>query len=59
MRKSLLLFALHILQGECNEHSYCNDSCPFYTDEECGIQNDPPSEWDILEEEPVDHKLLF
>lgn len=59
MRKSLILFALHIIQDECNRHSFCSESCPFYTDGTCGIQNDPPSDWDILEEEPVDKKLLF
>ena len=61
MNKSLLLFALHVIQEECFRHSCCDERCPFYTEieEGCGIQNSPPSHWVILKEDPVDEKLLY
>ena len=59
MKKSLLIFALHVIQEECFRYSYCDEHCPFYTEEGCGIQNSPPSQWDILKEDPVEEKLLY
>ena len=46
-------------QEEYFSYSYCDEHCPFYTEEGCGIQNSPPSQWGILKEDPVYEKLLY
>lgn len=58
MSKSLLIFALHVIQEECFRYC-CDEYCPFYTEEGCGLQNRPPSQLDILKEDPVEEKLLY
>ena len=59
MNKSLLIFALHVIQEECLRYSCCDERWPFYIEEGCGIQDNPPGDWDILKEDPVEEKLLY
>lgn len=59
MNKSMLLFALKMIRSECHKHNDCT-GCPFsLNDNTCGIRQDVPSEWDLLDDEPCDEQLIF
>ena len=41
-----ILKALHIIKDVCEEHVDCENTSPFYVDDECALNADPTG-WEI------------
>lgn len=44
-----IIFALNVLKDICNEHDKCEETCPFYVNDDCEV-HEPPSNWKINDE---------
>lgn len=63
MKKATLLLALKVIKNECIS-SYSCESCPFYNpipdeDISCGIRQNMPAGWRLIDDEPCEEKLMI